>query len=62
VNAARLSSLRQAVGAWTAVLNGGNPLDTDGVAEALEAAGFRDQRRFPTVPGGPVLLAAQQGG
>ncbi|MEY9895249.1 hypothetical protein ABIA31_008938 [Catenulispora sp. MAP5-51] len=53
--------LRRAVEAWTADLNGGNRGDTDSVGHALKAAGFGDQRRFPTVPGGPVLLGARRG-
>jgi SAM-dependent methyltransferase len=52
--------LRRAVEAWTADLNGGNRGDTDSVGHALKAAGFGDQRRFPTVPGGPVLLGARR--
>lgn len=54
--------LRRAVAAWTADLNGGNSGDTDRVGEALTAAGFCGEQRFPTVPGGPVLLAAQRDG
>ncbi|MFD0634782.1 SAM-dependent methyltransferase [Catenulispora yoronensis] len=53
--------LRQAVAAWTGYLNGGNSAsDTDRAAEALRTAGFGDDRRFPTVPGGPILLAARK--
>lgn len=52
--------LRRAVAAWTADLNGGSFSETAGVEEALRAAGFTDARRFPTVPGGPVLVAAQR--
>ncbi|MEY9933777.1 SAM-dependent methyltransferase [Catenulispora sp. GP43] len=53
--------LRRAVDAWTADLNGGNGSDTDAVGHALKAAGFGDERGFPTVPGGPVLIAARRG-
>ncbi|GAA0372770.1 hypothetical protein GCM10009530_23760 [Microbispora corallina] len=52
--------LRAAVGRWTAVRNGGNACDTDRMAEDLTAAGLDDVRRFPTVPGGPVLVAARR--
>ncbi|WP_194920652.1 SAM-dependent methyltransferase [Catenulispora rubra] len=52
--------LHRAVAAWTAELNGGSSSDTASVEEALVAAGFRDERRYPTVPGGPVLVAAQR--
>ncbi|PWR07769.1 SAM-dependent methyltransferase [Micromonospora acroterricola] len=51
--------LRAAVAAWNAVRNGGNAYDTDRMADVLTAAGLDDVRRFPTVPGGPVLLAAR---
>jgi len=54
--------LRRAVAAWTADLNGGNSGDTDRVGEVLSAAGFCGEQRFPTVPGGPVLLAARRAG
>jgi SAM-dependent methyltransferase len=60
-NPAVADPLRQAVAAWTASLNGGNSSHTDGVAEMLRAAGFTDEQRFPTVPGGPVLLAVRRG-
>jgi SAM-dependent methyltransferase len=59
-NPAAAHPLHRAVAAWTADLNGGNAADTDSVGEALAAAGFGEQHRFPTVPGGPVLLAAQR--
>ncbi|NUR25162.1 MAG: SAM-dependent methyltransferase, partial [Catenulispora sp.] len=52
--------LRQAVAAWTAHLNGGNFGLTDTVAEELRAVGYTDGPRFPTVPGGPILLAARR--
>ncbi|MFC6083260.1 class I SAM-dependent methyltransferase [Sphaerisporangium aureirubrum] len=52
--------LLQAVARWTAVLNGGNSYDTARMAEALESSGLREPRHFPTVPGGPVLVAARR--
>lgn len=54
--------LWRAVTAWTTDLNGGNSGNTDHVGEVLRAAGFCDEQRFPTVPGGPVLLAARRAG
>lgn len=53
--------LRQAVAGWHAVRNGGNSYDTDRTADALTAAGLTETRRFPTMPGGPVLVAARRG-
>ncbi|WP_225844031.1 class I SAM-dependent methyltransferase [Streptomyces albus] len=53
--------LHQAVAAWHAVRNGGNAYDTDRMTKALTACGLRDERQFPTVPGGPVLVAARRG-
>ncbi|MFJ7495156.1 methyltransferase [Streptomyces sp. NPDC097727] len=60
-NPAVADPLRQAVTGWNAVRNGGNSLDTDRMVEMLTAAGSVDVRTFPTVPGGPVLVAAQWG-
>lgn len=54
--------LRQAVAGWNAVRNGGNSYDTGRVADALAAAGLTDTQRFPTMPGGPVLVAARRSG
>ncbi|WP_410809211.1 methyltransferase domain-containing protein [Micromonospora sp. 067-2] len=54
--------LRAAVDRWNAVRNGGNAYDTDRMAEVLAAAGLDDVRRYPTVPGGPVLVAAHRPG
>ncbi|MGC4816268.1 SAM-dependent methyltransferase [Micromonospora sp. DT63] len=54
--------LRAAVGRWNAVRNGGNAFDADRMAQVLEGAGLVDVRRFPTVPGGPVLVAAHHPG
>ncbi|RLP98418.1 cyclopropane-fatty-acyl-phospholipid synthase family protein [Micromonospora sp. CV4] len=54
--------LRAAVDRWNAVRNGGNTYDTDRMAQVLAAAGLDDVRRFPTVPGGPVLVAARRPG
>ncbi|MEB3961692.1 hypothetical protein OKJ48_15775, partial [Streptomyces kunmingensis] len=42
------------------VRNGGSSYDTDRIAEVFDAAGLRESRRFPTVPGGPVLIAARR--
>ncbi len=61
-NPASPDPLRQAVGRWTAVRNGGNAYDTDRMAEALTSSGLQEVRRFPTVPGGPVLVAARRPG
>ncbi|WP_320779297.1 class I SAM-dependent methyltransferase [Streptomyces sp. CRN 30] len=54
--------LRRAVAGWNAVRNGGNSWDTDHVARALAAHGLEGEQRFPTVPGGPVLVAARHAG
>ncbi|GAA3410166.1 hypothetical protein [Streptosporangium vulgare] len=59
-NPASPDPLRQAVGRWTAVRNGGNAYDTDRMAEALASSGLQEIRSFPTVPGGPVLVAARR--
>lgn len=53
--------VRRAVGRWNAVRNGGNSFDTDAVEASLSTCGLRDLRRFPTVPGGPILVAGQRG-
>lgn len=52
--------LKRAVGRWTAALNGGSAYDCDEAAEVLTASGMHDVRRFPTVPGGPVLVAGRK--
>ncbi|MCO1595087.1 class I SAM-dependent methyltransferase [Micromonospora sp. RHAY321] len=52
--------LRAAVDRWNAVRNGGNAYDTDRMAQVLADAGLDDVRRYPTVPGGPVLVAAHR--
>ncbi|WP_433358384.1 SAM-dependent methyltransferase [Micromonospora saelicesensis] len=52
--------LRAAVDRWNAVRNGGNAFDADRMAEVLAGAGLGEVRRFPTVPGGPVLVAAHR--
>lgn len=59
-NPAAADPVLGAVGRWTAVLNGGNSYDADRMAATLAAAGLHGVRRFPTVPGGPVLVAAQR--
>ncbi|MFJ8555332.1 methyltransferase domain-containing protein [Streptomyces sp. NPDC001588] len=58
-NPAAPTPLRQAVAGWHAVRNGGNAYDADRMVKTLTAYGLRDERQFPTVPGGPVLVAAQ---
>ena len=52
--------LRRAVAGWNAVRTGGNAYDTGRMAQALAAQGLQDVREFPTVPGGPVLVAARR--
>ncbi|MFE5111341.1 class I SAM-dependent methyltransferase [Streptomyces sp. NPDC056663] len=59
-NPAAPDLLRQAVAGWHAVRNGGNAYSTDRMTTTLTAYGLRDERQFPTVPGGPVLVAAQR--
>jgi SAM-dependent methyltransferase len=60
-NPAAPDPLRRVVAGWAAVHNGGNSYDTDRMAETLTASGLEDVRRFPTVQGGPVLVAARRG-
>lgn len=52
--------LQQAIGQWNAVRNGGNSYDTDTAAGLMASHRLREIRRFPTVPGGPILLAGQR--
>ncbi|MGW5652596.1 methyltransferase domain-containing protein [Streptomyces humi] len=52
--------LRRSVGRWAAVRGGGNSFDTARMTEELEALGLRETNTFPTVPGGPVLVAARR--
>ncbi|MFD6529386.1 class I SAM-dependent methyltransferase [Streptomyces sp. NPDC060184] len=59
-NPAASDPLRQAVAGWHAVRNGGNAYDADRMTNALLAHGLQDERKFPTVPGGPVLVAARR--
>lgn len=59
-NPAASDPLRRAVAGWNAVRNGGNDVDADRMADALAAHGLADVRAFPTVPGGPVLVAARR--
>lgn len=47
-----------AANAWLASLSGGGSLTPGEVEERLVGRGYREIRHFPTVPGGPVLLAA----
>ncbi|SEO91895.1 class I SAM-dependent methyltransferase [Actinacidiphila rubida] len=58
-NPAATDPLRRAVSGWNAVRNGGNSYDTERMTEILTAAGLTEAQRFPTVPGGPVLVAAR---
>ncbi|MFF3606721.1 SAM-dependent methyltransferase [Streptomyces sp. NPDC002463] len=58
-NPAVSDPLRRAVAGWNAVRNGGNSYDTERMAETLTATDPVEVRRFPTVPGGPVLVAAR---
>lgn len=60
-NPAAPDPLRQAVAGWHAVRNGGNAYDAGRMTKTLTAYGLRDEREFPTVPGGPVLVAARRG-
>ncbi|GGJ33841.1 SAM-dependent methyltransferase [Streptomyces brasiliensis] len=60
-NPAAPDPLRQAVAGWHAVRNGGNAYDADRMTKTLTAYGLLDERAFPTVPGGPVLVAARRG-
>ncbi|MFF4355071.1 class I SAM-dependent methyltransferase [Streptomyces sp. NPDC001530] len=53
-------ALRRSVGRWTAVRGGGNAFDTARMSEEFEALGLGERRTFPTVPGGPVLIAARR--
>ncbi|MEV4475301.1 class I SAM-dependent methyltransferase [Nonomuraea sp. NPDC049504] len=59
-NPAPADGLRRAVAGWQSVRNGGNTYDADRTTEALTTYGLKDQQRFPTVPGGPVLVAARR--
>jgi hypothetical protein len=58
-NPASQDALLLAVGRWTAVLNGDNAYDTDRMAATLTSSGLQETRQFPTVKGGPVLVAAR---
>lgn len=59
-NPAATDPLRRAVAGWNAVRGGGNSYDTEGMTQLLTAAGLEEARQFPTVPGGPVLVAARR--
>ncbi|WP_236795164.1 cyclopropane-fatty-acyl-phospholipid synthase family protein [Amycolatopsis sp. GM8] len=61
-NATSADPLQIAVSRWTALRNGGNTFDTDRMAATLTSAGLSDVQRFPTVPGGPILVAARHQG
>ncbi|MFJ3672528.1 class I SAM-dependent methyltransferase [Streptomyces sp. NPDC090106] len=53
-------ALRRSVGRWSAVRGGGNSFDTVRMSEELAALGLGEISTFPTVPGGPVLVAARR--
>jgi hypothetical protein len=53
-------ALRRSVGRWTAVRGGGNSFDAARMSEELEPLGLGEARTFPTLPGGPVLVAARR--
>ncbi|MGW2775377.1 SAM-dependent methyltransferase [Streptomyces olivaceoviridis] len=59
-NPAADDALRRSVGRWTATRGGGNSFDTARMSEELVALGLEETRTFPTVPGGPVLVAARR--
>lgn len=59
-NPASEEPLLRSVGRWVAVRNGGNSYDTAAMTAAVESAGLGEARTFPTVPGGPVLVAARR--
>jgi SAM-dependent methyltransferase len=59
-NSPATGPLQQAVGQWSAALSGGNNFDPAMVAGLMTARGLREIRRFPTVPGGPVLVAGRR--
>ncbi|WKX13803.1 hypothetical protein [Streptomyces sp. NL15-2K] len=52
--------LRRSVGRWTAVRGGGNSFDVARMSEELEPLGLGETRISPTLPGGPVLVAARR--
>ncbi|MFF4836335.1 class I SAM-dependent methyltransferase [Streptomyces sp. NPDC001315] len=52
--------LRRSVGRWIAVRGGGNSFDTARMSEELAALGLQETSTFPTVSGGPVLVAARR--
>lgn len=51
--------LAAAVDRWNAVRGDGSAYDAGRASAELAAAGLSDVRSFPTVPGGPVLVAAR---
>ncbi|KAB2382935.1 class I SAM-dependent methyltransferase [Actinomadura montaniterrae] len=59
-NPAAPDPLRRAVAGWHATRNGGNAYGADRMTKTLTMHGLRDARQFPTVPGGPVLVAARR--
>jgi SAM-dependent methyltransferase len=60
-NPAPADPLLSAVARWRATRNGGSAYDTGRAEAALTAGGLDDLRTFPTVPGGPILVAARRG-
>ncbi len=59
-NSPATGPLQQAIGQWNAAINGGNNFDAAMVAGLMTSRGLREIRRFPTVPGGPILVAGQR--
>lgn len=52
--------LTAAVDRWNAARGNGSAYDSAHAAADLTAAGLTDVRSFPTVPGGPILVAARR--
>ncbi|WP_282082621.1 methyltransferase domain-containing protein [Streptomyces tendae] len=59
-NPAPPEPLLAAVADWTAARGGGSAATSHRMSQALSDLGFRGMRQFPTVPGGPVLVAARR--
>ncbi|MGW1161148.1 hypothetical protein ACWD5Q_32235 [Streptomyces sp. NPDC002513] len=53
-------ALRRTVGRRNAVRGGGDSFDAARMTEQLAALGLVETNTFPTVPGGPVLVAARR--
>jgi predicted O-methyltransferase YrrM len=54
------SPLLRAIADWNALRNDGSSADADAVSDLISTQGLTDLRRFPTVPGGPILVAARR--